>query len=385
MAAKKSKKKAKSKEPDPRTRRFDEEVKRKAVELVEEGMKRVEVARRIGTTTESLRHWVNESKKGEGKSGDEVVEEKLARLPAPQLSPGGLSPVEQEEILRYKKRHPSYGPEQVQAQMRRFKGWRISRRAIARVFKDNGYELVHVQSRPKGDEHPHRWEAPRRNAVWQMDLCDLMVGADKRALAVVLDDFSRFVVGWQVFEAPSGEGVVEVLQSAIGRHGKPEGVYTDRGGVFLDWNKETSFQRFLAEQLIDHIVGKPYRPQGRGKVEALFKSIRRELWQVRHFESWDEANDALSGWFRGYNHARAHMGIDGLTPADRFFGRWDEVRARIEAAARGRLASGSDDARIFEEGAGCGAPVDVLRIVVTDAGMELRLLGHRVVLGGLDG
>jgi transposase InsO family protein len=34
-----------------------------------------------------------------------------------------------------------------------------------------------------------------------MDLCDLIVGADKRALAVVLDDFSRFVVGWQVFEA----------------------------------------------------------------------------------------------------------------------------------------------------------------------------------------
>jgi hypothetical protein len=79
------------------------------------------------------------------------------------------------------------------------------------------------------------------------------------------------------------------------------------------------------------------------------------------------------------------MGIDGLTPADRFFGRWHEVRARVEAATRGRLASVSDDVRIFEEGAVCGAPVDVLRLVAVDGRLEMRLMGHKVVLGGLDG
>jgi transposase InsO family protein len=379
----------KSSKTDPRTKRYGPETKAKALELMGGGMKPTVVSRKLGPTTETLRLWRMQAKPENGSNEpagpSEAQDSHESTPPRPVLSPGGLSPVEQEAIVQMKKRHPSYGPEQVQAQLRRFKGWRISRRAIARVFRDNGYELVHVASRPKGDEHPHRWEAPRRNALWQADLTDLMVGADKRALAVVLDDFSRFVVGWQVYEAPSGEGIVEVVRRAIGLHGKPEAVYTDRGGVFLDWSKETSFQRFLAEQLIDHVVGKPYRPQGRGKVEALFKSIRRELWQVHHFESWDEAHDALGAWFHAYNNARAHMGIDGLTPADRFHGRWHEVRARVEAAARGRLASGSDDARIFEEGTGCGAPVDVLRLVVTDAGMELRLLGHRVVLGGLDG
>jgi transposase InsO family protein len=272
----------------------------------------------------------------------------------------------------------------VQAQLRRFKGWQISRKAIARVFRDNGYELVHVASRPKGDEKPHRFEAARRNALWQMDLTDLRVGPEKRALAVVLDDFSRFVVGWQTYESPRGEDMVEVLSAAIAKHGKPEALYTDRGGVFLDWNKQTSFQRFLDEQLIDHVVGHAYHPQGRGKIEALFKSLRRELWNVRHFESWDEAIETMARWFRDYNNSRAHMGIDGLTPADRFHGRWNEVRARVEAAARGRLASGSDDVRIFEDGAGCGAPVDVVRLVVIDGKMELRMLGHKVVVGELD-
>jgi transposase InsO family protein len=216
-----------------------------------------------------------------------------------------------------------------------------------------------------------------------MDLAELRVGPEKRALAVCLDDFSRFVVGWGVFESPTGEKMVEVLRAAIGKHGKPESVFTDRGGVFLDWGKETSFQRFLDEKLIDHIVGKPYRPQGRGKVEALFKTIRRELWDVRHFESWEEALGALSDWFHEYNHRRAHMGIDGLVPADRFFGRWQEVRARIEAAARGRLSAGGEQGQPFEEDSqGCG--LEALRLLVVGDRLEIRLLGHRLVLGTLE-
>lgn len=375
MSGKKNKKKSSS--PDPRSRRYTPEQKRKAMELVAGGMSQAKVAKQIGTTEESIRRWKLAAEKG-------VADGVTDPGPPPELSPGGLSQMEVDAIIEMKKKHPSYGPAQVQAQLRRFKGWRISRKAIARVFRDNGYELVHVASRPKGDEHPHRFEAPRRNAIWQMDLTDLRVGPEKRALAVALDDFSRFIVGYGVFESPTGEMIVEVLEGAMRKHGKPEAVYTDRGGVFLDWNKETSLQRFFADELIDHIVGKPYHPQGRGKVEALFKSIRRELWHVRHFESWDVALPALDAWIAEYNTRRAHMGIDGLTPADKFFGRRDEVRARVEAAARGRLAPGSDNARIFEEGAGCGSPVEVVRLVMVDGRMELRLLGHKVVLGELD-
>ena len=385
MGLRKDKKKNKKKRGhDPRGRRFTNEQKREALALVEGGMTRVEVARKIGTTVESLRKWILDV----GMAGtttatgaDEGAEDGQASSPAPVLSPGGLSPLEVAAILEYKKKHSSYGPEQVQAQLRRFKGWRLARKAIARVFKDNGYELVHVASRPQGDENPHRWEAPRRNAVWQADLTDLRVGPEKRALAVTLDDFSRFVVGFKVFESPTGEGIVELLERAIGLHGKPESLYTDRGGVFLDWNKETSFQRFLAEQLIDHIVGKPYKPQGKGKVEALFKSIRRELWNVRHFESWDEALPALGLWFQEYNHSRAHMGIDGLTPADKFFGRAEQVRAHIDAVARGRMAM--DNSTLIEETE--GAALEVLRFVVVDGQLQLRLLGQRFLLGELDG
>jgi putative transposase len=360
-----------------RGQRYTQEQQEKALEMLRQGETYSEISKAIGPSPETLRLWKNRA--GLSKPAPSSNDSR----PAPLLTPGGLSKVEVDEILEMKRKHPSYGPEQIQAQLRRFKGWRISRKAIGKVLKDHGYELVHVASRPQGNEEPHRWEAPHRSAVWQMDLTELRVGPDKRALAALMDDFSRYVVGWGVFEAPTGEKMVEVMKEAIRKHGKPEAVYTDRGGVFLDWGKETSFQRLLADELIDHIVGRPYHPQGRGKIEALFKTIRRELWDVRHFESWEEAIAALAEWFQAYNTRRAHMGIDGLTPADRFFGRWDEVRARIEAAARGRLAAGTPASNLFEEeAAGCG--VEVLRLMAVDDNLELRFLGHRIRLGTLD-
>jgi putative transposase len=313
---------------------------------------------------------------------------------APHDPATGLAAHEVEAILDLKRQHPSMGPAQIRAQLKRFKGWRVSIRAIARALKRAGFELVHVASRPKGEEIVQSFEAPHRNALWQMDFAELRVGPERVALLVVLDDFSRYVVGYELMEEVSSERVVSVLQAAIRRHGKPEAIYTDRGGPFLSWNKPSSLGSFLEAELIDHAVSPAYRPQGRGKVEALIGTIRRELWDIVHFESVERAREEVASFFRRYNEERAHIGIDGLTPADRFFGRWEEVRDRVDAASRKRqgallaaspLLSGNGRGRAQDPFAGeealPGAPLELLRLVVVGGRLELRFLGHRVDLG----
>jgi transposase InsO family protein len=305
---------------------------------------------------------------------------------APHDPAQGLGAVEVEAILDLKRRHPSMGPAQIRAQLKRFHGWRLAPRAIARVLRRHGFPLVHTASRPDGEEEVRRWEAPHRNALWQMDFVELRVGETRVAALLMLDDFSRFCVAHALLEEVTSEKVVEVLRDAIRRHGKPEAVYTDRGSPFLAWKSPEAFEGFLEAELIEHHVSAAYRPQGRGKIESLAGTVRRELWDVVHFASVEEARAALRDFLHTYNFRRAHLGLDGLVPADRFLGRFEEVRARVEAASRRRPAAaggfgpGRADPFVTEEDLPDGV-VEVLRLLVLDGRMQLRFLGHAVDLG----
>ena len=101
------------------------------------------------------------------------------------------------------------------------------------------------------------------------------------------------------------------------------------------------------------------------------------------------AEERLSSFFESYNHRRAHMGIDGLTPADRFFGRGDRVLDAINAISRrrqGSLALLESSNGVFEEltSPWSKAPLEVLRLVLVDHTMELRFCGARVRLGTIE-
>jgi len=313
-------------------------------------------------------------------------EEQPSRSSTAPHDPGeGLGAYEVQAILDLKKKHPVMGPAQIRAQLKRFKGWRISVKAIARTLRKNGYELEHSGSRPKGVREPIRFEAPHRNALWQLDFTELQVGAEHRSLLLIEDDFSRFLVAHRLLEHPTSEAVVELMREAIALHGKPEAVYTDRGGQFLAWLESSSFQHFLEVELIDHHLSAAYNPRGRGKIEAAIRTIQRELWEVVHFGSVEEAERGLSVFIREYNHGRAHLGLDGLVPADRFFGRAQEVKDAIEAQSRRREGAHIlRDPLLVTEEIPTGNRVEVLRLMVVEEELELRFLGHRVKLGRVE-
>ncbi len=409
--AKKRRRRRAGKRQPQKGRRFTAAQKEHALTLVASGgMTQVKIADLIGTTTKSLGGWAKEARangtmpqppvpatdNGSSRADEDLgveagqkplstaTSQTRSRSPYAPKDPGqGLSKFEIAEILEYKKKHPSYGPAQLRTQLKRFKGWRISVKAIAKVLRDHGYERVHTKSRPQGPE-PQRFEAPRRNALWQADFGEFRVAGERLHLLVVEDDFSRYVVGHALGDSPSAEVASQVLRVAIARHGKPEAVRTDRGGAFT----AKDFKSMLEAELIDHIVGRAYHPQGGGKVESVIGTVRRELWDVEHFHSRAEAERRMVEFFRDYNERRAHMGIDGLTPADRFFGRADQVLAAIDAVSRKRqgaldmfAAPGSAIEEIL--GVHSGAPLEVLRLVIVEGCMELRFCGARVRLGPL--
>ena len=79
------------------------------------------------------------------------------------------------------------------------------------------------------------------------------------------------------------------------------------------------------------------------------------------------------------------MGIDGLTPADRFFGRADRVLDVVDALSRKRQAAAVPSGHSIEEvlHGRSGAPLEVLRLLIVEGRMELRFCGARVDLGAV--
>ncbi len=175
-------------------RRFTLAQKMPALTLVVAGMKRVAVAETVGTTTVSLGRWYNEAeangtlpKPPRSGAATASATEPVATPKAPTGTKGtkpspyaprdpgqGLSEAEQPAILELKKGHPSMGPAQLRAQLKRFKGWRLSVKAIARVLRAHGYEPVHVHGRPQGPEPHASRRAPQRA------LADGLRGAARR-------------------------------------------------------------------------------------------------------------------------------------------------------------------------------------------------------------
>jgi transposase InsO family protein/transposase-like protein len=392
----------------PQARRFSDEDRKRALEMVAARMAKTAVAKAIGTSTESLRQWVLAAEAdgtmpnaptGRGKPAvpasaaragaavPAILDRDTKRSPYAPRDPGhGLSEPETAAILELKRRHPSMGPAQIKAQLKRFKGWRVNLKSIARVLRAHGYEAVH-RGPPKGPE-PIRWEAPRRNALWQLDFAEVRVGEDRLYVLIVLDDFSRYVVAHALLDSPNSDSATETMKSGIARHGKPEAVRTDRGGAFVAYSKETHFGRYLEAEEIDHIVGRSYSPRGGGKVEAAVGTLRRELWEIEHFASREEAAQKLAAFFEDYNERRAHMGIDGLTPADRYFGRADRVLAVVNGLSRKRQGLANNvlppGSPTEELSSAAGAPLEVLRLVIVGGEMELRFCGARVRLGRIE-
>ncbi len=234
---------------------------------------------------------------------------------------------QEKAILNECECNPEYGPGQIRNQLRR-QGIAISIRTIRKVMEANGYKLSDKKS---VKDKCVRFEAGRPLELAQMDITDFYISKQKVHLILLLDDFSRFILGFRLLSSTSSEAVREVVEEAVNRYGKMEELLTDRGFVFFSWRGINRFEKFLELEGIDHTHARPHHPQTLGKVEACNKSIKRELLSRVFFNSVEEARSAIAEWVEKYNYRRSHQGIGGLlTPSERFHGHADQVLDNIK-------------------------------------------------------
>jgi transposase InsO family protein len=207
-------------------------------------------------------------------------------------------------------------------------------RQVARALDQRGIKrAVPAKMRRKSAPRPRRFERIQPRELWQTDITSYVITQTKTRvyLVVFLDDRSRYVVSFGLFVRMRAEAVCEVLLEGVARYGKPKEVLSDQGPQYFTWRGKSAFQKLLLREGIRHVVARSHHPQTVEKCERLWETVAREFWERANPLDLADTRVRLEHFFAHYNFFRPHQGIDGVVPANRFFGAEDALRKTIEA------------------------------------------------------
>ncbi|HXZ71038.1 MAG TPA: DDE-type integrase/transposase/recombinase, partial [Streptosporangiaceae bacterium] len=248
-----------------------------------------------------------------------------ARQPAPRTP---------EEVLALAEALKREKPGRTAAQVRRIlqvtSGWAPSDRTLQRLFER--LEL----GRPAPDQEVQRafgrFECTRPNEMWVGDtLHGPVIGGKKAYLFAFLDDHSRAVTGARWSHHDDVVRMAAAFRPALQARGVPRACYLDNGSPFVDaW-----LLRGCAVLGIKLIHSRPGKPEGRGKIERFFRTVREqflvEAGDGAGIRDLAEMNRLFQAWTETVYHQAVHSET-GEAPAARWEKATPQERAVPEPA-----------------------------------------------------
>ena len=166
--------------------------------------------------------------------------------------------------------------------------------------------------------------------LWQTDFTYLkVVGWGWYYLSTILDDYSRYIVYWELCKTMMTEDVKRSVEKAIAITGLPKGqrpkLLSDNGSCYI----ASDLKDHLEKRGIEPIHGKVCHPQTQGKIERYHRSMKNVI-KLEHYYCPEELTAAIGDFVNYYNHKRYHESLDNVTPADVYWGRKEQIIRRRE-------------------------------------------------------
>jgi putative transposase len=218
----------------------------------------------------------------------------------------------------------SYGSPRVHAELRN-RGVRVGRKRVERLMRRHslsglvkrrrGGTTIRIPGvRPAPDLVRRDFRPSEPDRLWVADLTEVRTWEGKLYVAVVLDCFSRRVVGWSMAEHMRAELVVEALEMAVLRRKPAAGLvhHSDQGSQYVS----LVFGKRCREAGIDVSMGATGSALDNAVCESFFGSLKKELVRRRSWPTRSEARSAIFEWIEGwYNRWRLHSTLGYLSPA----------------------------------------------------------------------
>ena len=155
----------------------------------------------------------------------------------------------------------------------------------------------------------------KKNQVWVADVTYLKVKNQWHYLSVIMDLYSRRVVGWSLDSKRTTEVTRRTLTNAIRKRGATKGLmlHTDRGVEY----RGSEYQRALRKLGIVHSLSRPGKCTDNAHMESFFHSMKAELIRNTTFDSAEDLKYALARYINNYyNRKRLHSGIGYCSPME---------------------------------------------------------------------
>jgi putative transposase len=218
----------------------------------------------------------------------------------------------------------TYGMPRIRAELMD-QGLRISRQRVARLMRVAGIRGVSrrrfivttrrdERQRPAADLVNRQFRATGPDQLWVADMTYVPTWVGFIYLAVVIDVWSRKVVGWSIGEQMTSELVLNALNMALEQR-RPDGVihHSDQGSQYTS----VAFGNRCKEMGVRPSMGTVGDAYDNAMAESFFASLECELIDRRTFKTRTEARMAVFTWIEGwYNPRRRHSGLGYRSPVN---------------------------------------------------------------------
>jgi transposase InsO family protein len=303
--------------------RYGFDLKLRCVKLhLEKGLPVSLLIKEVGASRDTLLHWV----KAYRERGEAGLRNEVRRSGSRRKLP---SPV-RKKIVEIKKREPFFGVQRISHLLKRVFFLSASPETVRRTLQEESLIVPSRKKQSRNLTRPRFFERSTPNQLWQGDIFTFRLGGRYAYLIGMIDDYSRYMVGLELYRSQTADQVIEVYRRAVGEYGVPKEVLTDRGRQYTTWRGTTRFERELGKDRVKHIKSQAHHPMTLGKIERFWKTVYEEFLVRAQFGSFEEAKERIRQWVQYYNHKRPHQGIGGLFPADRYFEIQGELRKVME-------------------------------------------------------
>jgi putative transposase len=241
-----------------------------------------------------------------------------------ETTPAVSDPDLRDAIQRIALRFPTYGRPRITAELKR-QGWNLNHKRVGRILREDNLLCLRKTKFHSTTDSKHGFPVypnlarnfvpGARNQLWVADITYIRLPEEFVYLAVVLDAYSRLVIGWALERTLEAKLAIGALQMALDRRGASNGLihHSDRGVQYACGD----YTQILKDHGLRISMSRKGNPYDNAKAESFMKTLKHEEVNRVEYRDVAEARRGIRHFLeRTYNRKRLHSALGYRPPSE---------------------------------------------------------------------